>query len=168
MMNSEQPDDTQVRWRVTTRADDVTQVEIIGELNEQTDLMPLVSELSGAVTLHLGQVKRINSCGVREWIQFVRKLSESAQVSFSHCSIVCVNQLNMIRNFRGDADILSFYAPYVCEDCDLDLQKLIDVKRDLAAGTERLPEFRCDECGEPLEFDDFPSRYLSFLACPSR
>ena len=27
-----------------------------------------------------------------------------------------------------------------------------------------LPEFWCDECDEPMEFDDLPERYFAFLS----
>jgi hypothetical protein len=118
--------------------------------------------LRGAVAFQLAEVRRINSCGVREWVNFVRDLPHVTDLSFSHCSPAIVTQLNMIYNFRGAARIRSFYAPYVCDRCGQEEEKLVDVSSQATSGHE-LPSFTCT-CGAVMEFDDLPERYLSFLA----
>jgi hypothetical protein len=116
------------------------------------------------VTFHLGGIRRINSCGVREWVNFVRDLPEVTKLTFTHCSTAIVTQLNMIYNFRGSARILSFYAPYVCESCNVESDKLLDVETQFPQGNiDQVPEFACERCRQPMEFDDLPERYLSFL-----
>lgn len=107
-------------------------------------------------------MRRINSCGVREWVNFVRDLPHVTDLSFSHCSPAIVTQLNMIYNFRGNARIRSFYAPYVCEKCGQEEEKLVDVSAQ--GGGQVIPSFACSQCGATMEFDDLPERYLSFLA----
>ena len=150
-------------WRIKERAG-FTTVEFTGEIDENTDFSELGGKLAGNVVFQLQQVKRINSCGVREWVNFVRDLPNVTELSFSHCSPAIVTQLNMIYNFRGGAKLRSFYAPYVCEECDREEERLIDIESNFPAGAPLdPPEFSCDSCGQPLEFDDLPDHYLAFL-----
>jgi hypothetical protein len=93
----------------------------------------------------------------------VRDLPSVTELTFSHCSPPIVTQLNMIFNFRGNAKVRSFYAPYICENCGHEEDKLLDVQSQFPGGKFRAPEFGCDQCGSPMEFDDLPERYLSFL-----
>lgn len=141
----------------------LTTVEFVGEIDENADFIELRRRLRGTVAFQLAEVRRINSCGVREWVNFVRDLPHVTDLSFSHCSPAIVTQLNMIYNFRGNARIRSFYAPYVCERCGAEEEKLVDVPTQAGARQE-IPSFACSSCGATMEFDDLPERYLSFLA----
>lgn len=114
---------------------------------------------------HLAEVRRINSCGVREWVNFVRDLPNVTELTFTHCSPAIVTQLNMIFNFRGAAKVRSFFAPYICESCGTEDEKLLDVQSQFSSGQyNRVPDFSCEKCGQVMEFDDLPERYLSFLS----
>lgn len=150
-------------WQIE-QGPDGTVVKFVGEIDENADFTELRHRLEGAVTFHLGGIRRINSCGVREWVNFVRDLPEVTKLTFTHCSTAIVTQLNMIYNFRGNARILSFYAPYVCESCNAETDKLLDVETQFPQGNiDQVPEFACERCRQPMEFDDLPERYLSFL-----
>lgn len=144
-----------------------TIVTFHGEIDENVDFGPLRSQLAGSVIFDLENVQRINSCGVREWVNFVRDLTAVSELTFTRCSPATVTQLNMIYNFRGNAKVLSVYAPYICENCDSEEDKLIDLAEQFTDGVlHELPELRCRECEEPMEFDEIPERYLSFLLEP--
>lgn len=162
---TEPSDGAPLAWRIRERPG-VTTVEFVGEIDENADFADLRRRLRGPVAFQLGEVRRINSCGVREWVNFVRDLPHVTELAFSHCSPAIVTQLNMIYNFRGRAKIRSFYAPYVCEACGREAEQLIDVPTQVAPRGERLalPSFACPDCQAPMEFDDLPERYLSFLA----
>jgi anti-anti-sigma regulatory factor len=150
-------------WRIKERPG-FTTVEFSGEIDENADFAELRRRLSGAVVFHLADVRRINSCGVREWVNFVREIPNVADLTFTHCSPAIVTQLNMIYNFRGRAKVRSFYAPYVCESCHIEEEKLLDVQSQFPNGEIGLtPEFKCSSCNQAMEFDDLPERYLSFL-----
>lgn len=150
-------------WHLAPRAETTT-VTFSGEIDENADFSELRRSISGHVTFHLGGIRRINSCGVREWVNFVRDLPNVTTLVFTHCSPAIVTQLNMIYNFRGDATIRSFYAPYVCEACNMESDKLLDVASQFGEGARaEVPAFSCERCGEPMDFDDLPERYLSFL-----
>jgi len=153
---------TALRWCVE-RAGELTRVTFEGELDENVDLSELRTQLRGAVEFALADVRRINSAGVREWVNFVRDLPHVTELAFVDCSPLIVAQLNMVYNFRGNARVRSFLAPYVCPRCGLEHEKHLDVREHFAAGVRRPPTFTCDRCATLLEFDDLPERYLSFL-----
>ena len=163
--NSNQPFDapTTITWRIKDRQD-FTMVELIGELTESSNLDHLRRRLKGKVVLHLGAVRRVNSTGVREWVNFMRDLTRTTEVTLTHCSTAIVAQLNMIYNFRGGAKVRSFLAPYLCPRCDHEEDKLIDVRTHFATGDfTQMPRFTCDHCGTAMEFDEVIDQYLGFL-----
>jgi len=109
-------------------------------------------------------VRRINSSGVREWVNFIRDLSTTAEITLSHCRPVIVAQLNMIFNFGGKARVTSFYAPYACSRCDREEEMLVSLEAHFAGRDFALmPEFRCSGCGGSMQFDEVAERYLVFL-----
>ncbi len=148
-------------WRIEEDDGGVTRVALAGEIDEHADFGPLRARLRGVVELDLGGIRRINSCGVREWVNFVRDLPDATELTFAACSTAVVTQLNMIYNFRGPARIRSFHAPYVCDVCGHDDDLLVEIGPD---GAVALPTPSCPRCGDVMQFDDLPERYLSFLA----
>jgi hypothetical protein len=148
-------------WRIKQRSG-FTAVELYGQIGDDAVFDELASGLAGVVVLQLGEITRVNSVGVREWIEFVDGLDRVSELVFSHCSTSIVGQLNTISSFRGAASIRSFYAPYRCETCDRDEVRLVDVQTHKPS-PDRVPRFRCTTCGEPMALDDLPGRYLAFL-----
>jgi hypothetical protein len=139
-------------------------VECSGEIDENADLDELSRRLSGNVELDLYGVSRINSCGVREWVNFVRGLDHVDDLAFSRCSPSVVLQLNTIYNFRGGARVISFVAPYLCESCHHDEQQLLVIAEHFPRPTSDAPVLSCPRCKGDMVFDELPERYLSFLA----
>lgn len=149
-------------WRVRERRG-MTTVELTGDIDETCDFGDLARRLRGTVRFNLGEIRRINSSGVREWVDFIGMLDEVDELIFSHCSPSVIIQINMIYNFAGRARIRSFYAPYSCADCHREASKLVDVRDTPQSIDELLPEHTCEDCGGVLEFDEIPERYLAFL-----
>jgi anti-anti-sigma regulatory factor len=154
-------------WQVAD-AGERQRVKLRGEINENADFSDLTTHLSGDVDLDLEGISRINSCGVREWVNFVRDLRNVRTLRFERCSPVVVLQLNTIFNFRGRAKVSSFLAPYVCESCHADEYRLLVVDEHFPERGARqhpsVPSFRCQRCNGVMMFDELPERYLSFLA----
>ncbi len=160
-------------WRVAAREGDWLRVELHGEVDENADFSELRLLLRGNVELGLEGIKRINSCGVREWVNFVRGLDGVRALWFARCSPPVVLQLNTIYNFRGPARVSSFMAPYLCEACNHDEYKLLEVAEHFPDRHAVVPAVRCQRCGGVMVFDELPERDLSFLgevelAGPSR
>jgi hypothetical protein len=115
------------------------------------------------VILDVSGVKRINSLGVRAWCDFMKKLGQR-QVVFRRCSPAFVDQLNSVSDFRANAQIESFIAPYVCESSGKVFYEELTIGKDVQKGNYgALAERPCKECPKPLVFDDLPERYLHFL-----
>jgi len=126
----------------------------------------LAQELAAnkGIALDVAGLRRINSLGVRAWCDFMKKLS-GHKVVFRRCSPAFVDQLNSVSDFRGDAHIESFIAPYLCESSGNVFYEELTVGKDIDKGNySALTGRRCSECPEPLVFDDLPERYLHFLA----
>jgi len=154
--------DGSLKWQLTDEAG-VTRAFLAGEITEDSDFTTLLAELSTqSVVLDLSEIRRINSCGVREWINFVNSLDRNATAFvLERCSVPIVNQLNMISNFSGKGRVGSIFAPYFCPQCDKERARLID----LASPDVRIQEVvPCPTCGADMEFDDVPDRFLSFVA----
>jgi hypothetical protein len=122
-----------------------------------------VGPLRSAVVLDLGGIRRINSCGVREWMNFIRAVPSEVQLRFEACSCAMVTQANMIANFLGAGRLVSFSAPYYCPKCQTSSEVLLDVERDFPGATRRAPARACGTCGGPLTFDDVEESYLALL-----
>ena len=148
-----------LRWTVAA-TDQGARVELSGEIDENADFPALARALDGEVELDLAGVTRINSCGVREWVNFVRTLPSITRLDLVRCPPAIVAQLNTIYNFRGRARVRSLLVPYVCEPCGVEEQRLVEVD---AGRRVTLPHFLCERCGGTLEIDDLPERYLAFL-----
>lgn len=148
-------------WRIKQRSG-FTAVELFGQIGDDAVFTELASGLSGVVVLQLGEITRLNSAGVREWLDFVGGLDRVSELVLSHCSTAIVGQLNTISSFRGAATIRSFYAPYRCDRCARDALRLVDVQTHKPS-TARVPRFDCSECREPMALDDLPGRYFAFL-----
>ena len=82
---STRPDPVALSWRIKERPG-FTTVEFTGEIDENADFGELRRRLKGPVVFHLAEVRRINSCGVREWVNFVRDLPGVTELTFTHCS----------------------------------------------------------------------------------
>jgi anti-anti-sigma regulatory factor len=139
---------------------DTTLAGLAGEITEDSDFSALLAAAGKTLVLDLADVKRINSTGVREWINFVSALGKNGRkLVLERCSTPIVQQLNMISNFRGNSTIKSVYAPYYCAECDEPHARLIDLSAPLP---DLDAPFACPSCGTDMEFDDLPDSYLSF------
>lgn len=119
---------------------------------------------AGPVTLDVAGLKRINSLGVRAWCDFMKMLA-GRPVTFRRCSPAFVDQLNSVSDFRAGAGVESFIAPYVCESSGKVFYEELTVGKDIKKGDYKALEGRrCQECPEPLVFDDLPERYVHFLS----
>lgn len=138
------------------------QLALSGEIDELSDFASLLRDLGESSLLSLKDVSRINSTGVREWLNFMRAAKEQGRrLILEECSVAIVAQLNMISGFALDADVRSVYAPYVCPECDSAAQRLVDVKPDVHAQVEQ--PMPCPSCGCDMDFDELPQHYFAFM-----
>jgi CheY-like chemotaxis protein len=138
-------------------------VTFAGVLRADSDLDPL-RMLFGEVTFRMREFRRISSDSVQRWIDFIRGLKNVSRINLIECPISFVHQANLITNLLERQEVLSFYAPYACNSCGLDEEKLIDIATHLEGGKKRTPPaFNCSACNAPLVFDDLVEQYFAFL-----
>ncbi len=149
--------------------DDVTFVKLGGVIDEDNELQELGDKIAGGgtVVVDLGGIERINSCGVRDWVNWLNGIeAKDANVVLVECSPAIVAQINLVNNFTGNGVVKSFYVPYFCPECDEEKVLLVE-SADMGAPPHEPPVCRCDECDLVMDFDDMPDSYFAFLNAQS-
>jgi hypothetical protein len=136
-----------------------------GVIDENAELAP-ISSITSDTEINMKGVRRINSFGVRAWIDAVRKIPESATVTFIECPPPVIDQCNMVSGFLGRGVLQSFYAPMTCEECDEQLDQLFETVK-CRENNGKLPSTPCPRCGRDMEVDDLEEQYLLFVREPT-
>lgn len=144
---------------------DLSYVKLGGVIDEDNELGELVDRIPhGTAVIDLGEVERINSCGVRDWVNWLSKLETNGTRSvLVECSPSIVAQINLVNNFTGSGVVKSFYVPYFCPECDEEKVLLVEAA-DMGPPPHEPPTCRCDECDLVMDFDDMPDSYFAFLS----
>jgi hypothetical protein len=125
------------------------------------------SDLSNVsdITLDLQEVKAINSCGIREWINWIRTAPAGAQITFENCPKIIVDQINMVAGFLPEkAKVRSFYVPYYCDSSGNEKMVLFREGQEFKGSDIFAPEeVKDDETGEFMEMDVIEAKYFKFL-----
>jgi len=154
-----------MHWRVEDGPERQMTVFISGNITETAEF-PLPEALAGAARLRLdlADVETINSCGVREWVHFVKALTSArGPFELARCSPAIVRQLNTISNFCGSGRVSSVMLPYCCDDCGQEEYVELELLPK-PSSYELLPQIPCAACGRVAVFDDLPDNYLGFAA----
>jgi anti-anti-sigma regulatory factor len=144
---------------------DVSFVKLGGVIDEDNELNDLAEKIpQGTAVIDLGEIERINSCGVRDWVNWLSKLEHNGTRSvLVECSPAIVAQINLVNNFTGSGVVKSFYVPYFCPECDEEKVLLVEAT-DMGPPPHEPPTCRCDECDLVMDFDDMPDSYFAFLS----
>ncbi len=139
-------------------------LHLAGRIDENADLAALVSQIpADGVHIDLSELTRINSIGVREWMDFLAALGERPVV-LERCAPVFVDQMNAIANFAGSTQVESVMAAFECEN-DGNV-RLVEARIvDLRAGTLP-PAPRCERCQAetvPTQENELYYRFLRYL-----
>lgn len=145
--------------------DDVTLIKMSGVIDEDCYLKDIFIDALDKIAIDLSGITRINSCGIRTWVNVMDMLTEKKMVIFIECSPVIMRQFNMIANFGGKGVVQSFHIPYFCENCNKEYELTAETRDFLS---KELPlnvdVYRCTECNSQLVFDDIESKYFNFLS----
>ncbi len=149
--------------------DDIGFIKLSGVIDEDNELADLTDNIPGStVVIELGEVERINSCGVRDWVNWLSALeARNAETVLVECSPAIVAQINLVNNFTGNGAVKSFYVPYFCPECDEEKVLLCEAG-DMGPPPHEPPVCRCDGCDLVMDFDDMPDSYFAFLANQKR
>ncbi len=144
----------------------VVSLKLRGVVDEDNELAALEGQLSaGTTVLDLADIERINSCGVRDWVNWLGRIEKlGARLVFVNCSPSIVAQMNLVHNFTASGIVKSFYAPYFCPRCQK--ERLLKLEtRELVHDVPitSAPLCRCDDCDGPMDFDDMEESYFAFM-----
>ena len=137
-------------------------VTLAGVIDEAADLGPLRALVAPTLELDLRGIQRINSSGVRAWIDFVRAVPATVALRFVRCPPAIIDQCNMVLGFLGHGRLESFYAPLTCRECDEQVEQLFTTAA-VKAGYGSLPATPCPRCRRPMAIDDLEDQYLLFV-----
>ena len=145
----------------TLEENDMLIIQMSGVIDEEFQSLELDDSFETYI-FDFQEVVLINSCGVREWILFIEKITK--KIIYRNCPQIIIHQINMVKGFLTDnCEIESFYAPYYCEECDLEIEKFLKPS-DIT--DQKAPNYNCDSCSEEeteLEFDAIESQYFNFI-----
>jgi hypothetical protein len=132
---------------------------LAGIIDENADLS-FFERLAGHTLINLRDIRRINSYGVRAWIEGVRSVPRGTTFELVECPPSVVDQINMVAGFLGRGQVTSFLAPMECDRCHHAEERLFFTSEFRQLG--RLPESACTRCGGSLHIDDVEEQYLVF------
>lgn len=143
----------------TEDSDSVT-FSLSGQIDEDANLETMLVDCVKKVIFNLDKIDMINSCGVREWVEFQKQIDNKVQIVYQKCPQVVIEQLNIIKGFIKEGGVVeSFYAPYYDEQNDKEIKILLTPDEVI---NHKAP-VKKNESGAELEFDGIELQYFNFL-----
>ncbi|MBN20687.1 MAG: hypothetical protein CL678_05300 [Bdellovibrionaceae bacterium] len=140
-----------------------TEIHLDEKIDDSTNFQEALGTPDGNIILYCGEVKRINSVGIRNWIQYFSKLTSAGKtLTLKECSFAIVQQINDVKGFTCNGTVESIYLPFVCSETGDEIQILKTVQELSVPGYDVNAE-TCAECPGELEFDDIEEEYFHFL-----
>lgn len=145
---------------------DAALVSVAGLVDEHFGGFGNLGDAVKTAVINVSGMTRMTSFGVRQWLKGMDALPKSiSDLYLLGCPTFFVDQLNMVLNFGGAAQILTVVAPYTCPSCGVESGETIDVLAERAALVRGgVSEKECARCGGKLEFDETPESYFSFVS----
>jgi anti-anti-sigma regulatory factor len=139
-------------------------VKLVGFLDEENKLKRLVEQIpAGTAMIDLAGVERINSNGIRDWVNWMAALERNGtRPVLVGCSPAIVAQINLVKNFTGHGAVKSFQVPYHCRECDEDKVILVETS-EMSSPSAPPPTVRCESCDRDMDVDEMPESYFAFL-----
>lgn len=134
-----------------------------GEVDEKFDFRKIPVLGRPTVRFHLGGLRHFNSCGVREWVFFMREFAAVPRSIVEECSVVVVDQFNVVPQVLGKGVIRSLYAPYFCEACDEEVECLLDAEKYRKQLLDKHPPELRHNCGQTMQFDALEDTYFQHV-----
>ncbi len=143
---------------------DAVVISLQGQIDEDASFTNLDLSSSPNVMVDLDKVTAINSCGIREWIKWIRTAPPSAAITYRKCPKVIVDQINMVAGFLPtNAKVGSFYVPYYSESSGDEKMILFESGTHYDGSKFTFPDEVKDNAGELMEMDVIEAKYFKFL-----
>ncbi len=147
----------------STAANGKLTLAMSGTIDEDADFSQIPLAGQPEIEVELGQLKSINSCGIREWIKWLGNASQ-AKISFINCPKVIIDQINMVDGFLpANGKVLSFFVPYYNDDSGSEKNVLFRYGTEFTEGSVKPPSGVKDGEGHEMEMDVIEAKYFKFL-----
>lgn len=141
-----------------------------GCVDENARFEDLSVPAEASLVFDLGEVKLINSLGIRGWVGWMKTMRDRTFV-FRRCSRAIIDQISVLDGFLPPrSHVESFFVPYHCDPCDREERILFRHGVEFEKGTADRPErvtpptkTVCADCGKTMEMDVIETKYFRFL-----
>lgn len=139
-------------------------VSLKGSIDEDAILTNITFDGAKEVVLDLDKVSAINSCGIREWIKWLKVSGAGAKVVYRNCPKIIVDQINMVSGFLPENGMVeSFYVPYFNEGAGTEKMVLFKNGVEFKDGSVQPPAQVKDDAGQEMEMDVIEAKYFKFI-----
>jgi len=148
------------------QSDGFTVIRLDGVIDEHNELSALLDPVGsgGTLLIDLGGIKRLNSVGVRDWVNWLRALRPRwKQLVLFDCPPPVMNEVNFIKNFAEGAHITTFAVPLFCPLCNKEESRIFATAGLRVNGRVKLPNFACGKPACENAIDDDEESYFGFL-----
>lgn len=146
-----------------TSGQGVTELHLRGMISEIVELDASKAPPGRPVVMDVGEIKNMNSLGIRNWVRFLDALCDKApQVVIRRLSPMLVFQASMISTFLSRARVESFLSPWCCVECEHTVELLHRLEEDIP---QSIP---CPKCKSSMEFDSDFDSYQTFRTLARR
>lgn len=146
---------------------DVLFIYLNGVITEDSQLELVDSDGEATLVLDLQGITRINSYGIRQWINNLKRLKEkSPNLIFTRCPPMVIEQFNMISNFGAEGVVQSFYLPFYSEKLEKSELILTTVTSDLVNADHQSiidRALKSLNAADEYVFNDIEDEYFTFL-----
>ncbi len=143
-----------------TTQPDCLHIRFEGEIHENFKAKLVSLPKANNYIINLAGLRSINSLGIREWTSFLNTLCASSSVTLEECSVVFIDQANIVPQILSNSKVTSFYAPYFCPQCNLELSCKLSVVTHKKRLSERRSPQLIHSCGSELQFDALEESYF--------
>jgi anti-anti-sigma regulatory factor len=139
-------------------------VNLSGSIDEDAILASVAFDGAQSIILDLEKVSAINSCGIREWIKWLKAAPAGSQIVYRNCPKIIVDQINMVAGFLPEnGRVESFFVPYFNEGSGAEKMVLFRRGTEFKDGEVNPPKEVKDAGGEPMEMDIIEAKYFKFI-----
>lgn len=138
---------------------------LAGHIDEDANFAAVPLGTTPELVIDFDKVTSINSCGIREWIKWIKTVPGERKVTYVNCPKIIVDQANMVSGFVPDnGKIKSFYVPYYCDSTDTEKMILFSEGKEFTGSEVNAPSgIKDDQSGEEMEMDVIEAKYFKFL-----
>jgi hypothetical protein len=149
-----------LKIQIQDSSPDALHIWFDGEVHENFKARSITLPEANACVINLAGLRSINSLGVREWAQFLLSLTKKSTVVLEECSVVFIDQANIVPQILAGARVASFFAPYFCPQCNIELNCKLSVANHRKKLSERRAPQIIHSCGAELQFDALEESYF--------